>query len=79
MIISAWVGPALRGPGSRTALALIGLVSLFMYVFGLICAVSALCQAPRVGRRGVLAPAIIGLVLNLAILSLIALLLLRFR
>ena len=53
------------GLSASTARALvIGLVSLLLYLAGLVFAIYALSQVRIVGRAGVLAPAIVGLILN---------------
>ena len=53
------------GLGASTARGLvIGIVSLILYLAGLVLAVYALSQVRSAGRKGILAPAIVGLVLN---------------
>jgi hypothetical protein len=41
-----------------------GLFSFGVYIFGLICGILALTKIPRFGNRGILAPAIVGVVIN---------------
>jgi ABC-type glycerol-3-phosphate transport system permease component len=51
-------------PASQARSLVIGVVSLLIYLGGLVLAVYALSQVRSAGRRGVLAPAIVGLILN---------------
>jgi len=51
-------------PPSQARSRVIAVVSLLLYLGGLVLAVYALSQVRRVGRKGVLAPALVGLVLN---------------
>jgi hypothetical protein len=51
--------------------AIIGLVLVVLYGLGLILGVVAMTGIPRHGRRGILIPALIGVVLNAGILFLV--------
>src|SRR5512132_4076848 len=50
--------------GSTARALVIGFVSLLLYLAGLGFAIYALSQVRSAGRQGILAPAIVGLVLN---------------
>jgi len=60
-------------PPSRARALVIATVSLFFYLAGLGLAVYALSRVRAVGRKGVLAPALVGLVLNGLFLLLVGL------
>ena len=51
-------------PASQARSLVIAVVSLFIYLGGLVLAIYALSQVGSAGRKGVLAPALAGLVLN---------------
>jgi ABC-type glycerol-3-phosphate transport system permease component len=53
---------SLQRTGSRSLVIVV--VSLVIYVAGLLLAIYALSQVKTAGRKGVLAPAIVGLLLN---------------
>jgi hypothetical protein len=78
---ASWVAPIVafalsclsRGmasePGEKIGFLVLSLAMVAMIVAGLICGIVALCGMKRVGTRGIIAPAIVGVVLNLLILT----------
>jgi hypothetical protein len=73
---ASWVAPlialclgcfgnaAARGSEDRTASIIVGLINIVLILGGLVCGIIALCGVKRCGRSGILAPAIVGVVLN---------------
>jgi len=79
---AAWVAPliaiflsymsiAIRGAGAdgRVVSLMVGLAYVLLIVGGLVCGIVALCNVK--GRRGILTPAIVGVVLNVAIVTVV--------
>ena len=68
---------SLQRTGSRSLVIVV--VSLVIYIAGLLLAIYALSQVKTAGRKGVLTPAIVGLLLNGLFLLLVGSLLLMNR
>lgn len=68
---------SLQRTGSRSLVIVVG--SLVIYLVGLLLAIYALSQVKTAGRKGVLAPAIVGLLLNGLFLLLVGSVLLMNR
>ena len=79
---AAWVAPliamflsymsiAIRGAGAdgRVVSLVVGLAYVLLIVGGLVCGIVALCNVK--GRRGILTPAIVGVVLNTVIITVV--------
>jgi hypothetical protein len=73
-----WVAPIVaiaanylwrQGGPSDGPVAIIGLMLLALYGLGLVLGVVALTGIPAQGRRGILVPALIGIFVNVAILT----------
>jgi ABC-type glycerol-3-phosphate transport system permease component len=62
VIFNYVIKSSLQRTGSRSLVIVV--VSLVIYVAGLLLAIYALSQVKTAGRKGVLAPAIVGLLLN---------------
>lgn len=62
VIFNYMIKSSLQRTGSRSMVIVV--VSLVIYVAGLLLAIYALSQVKAAGRKGVLAPALVGLLLN---------------
>jgi ABC-type glycerol-3-phosphate transport system permease component len=70
VIFNYLVKSSLQRTGSRSLVIVV--VSLVIYIAGLLLAIYALSQVRTAGRKGVLAPAIVGLFLNGLFLLIVA-------
>ena len=70
VIFNYAIKSSLQRTGSRSMVIVV--VSLVIYIAGLLLAIYALSQVKTAGRKGVLAPAIVGLFLNGLFLLLVA-------
>jgi ABC-type glycerol-3-phosphate transport system permease component len=70
VIFNYAIKSSLQRTGSRSMVIVV--VSLVIYIAGLLLAIYALSQVKAAGRKGVLAPAIVGLLLNGLFLLVIA-------
>jgi hypothetical protein len=64
MCLSCFAGAAARGNTDRMVSMILGFVYIVLILGGLVCGIIALCGVKRHGRTGILAPAIVGVVLN---------------
>ena len=75
--MASWMAPILvamgnnliASSGNRSAPMYMGFVSVALIAFGIILAAFALARVSKEGRKGILIPAIVGLVLNSVIFS----------